>query len=247
MIISSIRSKRVGGIEPALRPQPKGQESTAGKPAGIDAVVSMRPLSRPPVSSGPPRRPARSIALCDGRVVQVRPVQEGDATKLLDMYAALSPESRYRRYFTAGGLKSRCDAERLAAAADAGDVVLVAVSEDYPEQIAGVAQLAGTEAALTVRDDYQSIGLGSLLLDSLLAAARRRGLRRVEALTLAGNSRVLHILHRRQAVIDGQADGVLHATISTESRPGPRRRCPPRTTPGPVTRQPADRGVPVQR
>jgi GNAT superfamily N-acetyltransferase len=215
VVISSIGSEQVGVVS-VRRPMWDGVVATAARAAaalpirrGIDSVQS-------PCRSLLSHRPGQSIALRDHRVVRVRPVQPADVTKLLDLYTALSPESRYRRYFTASGLKSRRDAERVATAVGAGDLVLVAVSEQRPERIAAVAQLAAAEIALTVLDDYQDVGLGSVLLDLLLAAARQRGLCTVEATALAGNSRVLRMLRRRHAKLGEQGAGVLHATLSTE-------------------------------
>jgi len=237
VVISSIGCERVGVVVSIQRPVRDGVVATVERAAAVFRAAAL-PIRRgietvrSPCRSSLFRRRGQSIALRDGRVVSVRPVGRGDVARLLDLHSALSPETRYRRYFTACGLKSRRDAQRLAAAADEGDLVLVAVSEQRPERIAAVAQLAGAETALTVRDDYQNVGLGSVLLDLLLAAARQRGLRSVEATTLAGNSRVLRMLRRRYAVLDGQGAGVLHATLSTEpyeadSGPGDDRSRPP--------------------
>jgi len=51
------------------------------------------------------------------------------------------------------------------------------------------------EVAFIVDDDYQHQGVGTLLADELVRAARRNGVRRFEADTLAENSSMLELFH----------------------------------------------------
>src|SRR5262249_56846634 len=52
------------------------------------------------------------------------------------------------------------------------------------------------EFAVTVADDWQRAGLASRLLRELIAAARARGLKRMEGFVLAGNSPMLGLARR---------------------------------------------------
>jgi hypothetical protein len=180
----------------------------------------------PPVARNRIPQPflANPVRLRDGRTVNVRPIRRSDADGVLEFYARLSPESRRSRFLTASSTKHRLDAERLAAAAGRYDCVLVATeTESKPgkETLAAVAQLVGcrvdAEAALVVRDDYQCVGLGSVLFDQLLQMGDQRGLRNVEATVLSGNSRILRILRQHHAKLGPADGGITQATIRLAS------------------------------
>jgi len=69
--------------------------------------------------------------------------------------------------------------------------MLRAVARYEPGEMPGT-----TEIAIVVEDDWQHRGLGSLLLDALLAAAERRNLRVFRADVLADNRPMLRVLSR---------------------------------------------------
>ena len=52
------------------------------------------------------------------------------------------------------------------------------------------------EIAFVIQDGWQNRGLGTLMLDALLAAAEARGIRRFRAYVLAGNMRMIDLLVR---------------------------------------------------
>ena len=67
------------------------------------------------------------------------------------------------------------------------------------------------EVAFVVRDDHQSRGLGSILLEHLTAAARERGVRRFEAEVLAQNNQMVRVFRDAGYQVSREfADGVLH-------------------------------------
>lgn len=201
----------------ALRPLRHAAETVTGWwQVGLRAAATIRALPKTSAAwLAASRTRCQPVRLRDGRLVRVRPARPADDSGLLELYAALTPESRYRRFFTAGSSKSRGDARRLAAAGRRSDHVFVAVA-DNPARIVAVAQLAGTETALTVRDDYQGVGLGGVLLTMLLQTARTRGVPSVEATVLADNARVLRLLRRHHAALGSAEGGVLTATMTTD-------------------------------
>src|SRR3989454_8692977 len=69
--------------------------------------------------------------------------------------------------------------------------MLRAVARYEPGEMPGT-----TEIAIVVEDGWQHRGLGSLLLDALLAAAERRNLRVFRADVLADNRPMLRVLSR---------------------------------------------------
>ena len=75
----------------------------------------------------------------------------------------------------------------------------------------GTEIVAPAEVAFVVRDDHQSRGLGSILLEHLTAAGRERGVRRFEAEVLAENSQMVRVFRDAGYQISREfADGVLH-------------------------------------
>jgi GNAT superfamily N-acetyltransferase len=81
---------------------------------------------------------------------------------------------------------------------------------------------ATAELAIAVADDWQGRGVGRRLLDSLVSAAARRGVRRLTFDALAENRRALGFFARRGArwvVRDGVAEGELPATPSVGAQP----------------------------
>ena len=73
-------------------------------------------------------------------------------------------------------------------------------------------EVAGpAEVAFVVRDDHQSRGLGSILLEHLTAAARERGVRRFEAEVLAENGQMVRVFRDAGYQVSREfAEGVLH-------------------------------------
>lgn len=188
---------------------------------------AVSPARNTPKSGSAPKPPPSQVWLSGGKVVTIRAIRPSDAAGLVDFYARLSPESRRARFFTASTTKRRVDAERLAAVSGRYDCVLVATdpASDGPERLAAVAQLAdfgdGVEAALVVADDYQGMGLGSILFDHLLRVGEQRGVRRVEATVLSNNNRILRILRQHHARLGSPENGVQTATIGGPIEAGP--------------------------
>ena len=115
---------------------------------------------------------------------------------------------------------SRADLERFTVVDHNARVALVALLGD---EIIAVGRYEGTygpdgteivgpaEVAFVVRDDHQSRGLGSILLEHLTAAARERGVRRFEAEVLAENSQMVRVFRDAGYQVSREfADGVLH-------------------------------------
>lgn len=139
-----------------------------------------------------------------GERVVLRHIQPSDAEGLVRAYDALSPESRYRRFF---GAASSLDGQtvRYLTEVDGEDhVAIVALVESLDlktERGVGVARFVRSrdekdvaEIAVVVTDDMQNKGLGTLLLSTAVVAAVERGIARFRGEVLSENRPMLALL-----------------------------------------------------
>jgi GNAT superfamily N-acetyltransferase len=161
--------------------------------------------------------------LSDGTAVVIRAIQPSDKAKLIEGYARLSPESRYRRFFTAKPSLSKRELEYLTEVDFIGHVALVIGVErdDGEEEGLGVARfirLPGdpptAEAAIAVVDEMQGKGVGTMLLQRLSDAALERGIKRFAAEFLAANDPVRPLFDHMFTDVEYKSDNeVVRATI----------------------------------
>jgi hypothetical protein len=142
----------------------------------------------------------RIVTLLDGRRVRLRWIRPTDASLLREGFARLSETSRRNRFFIA--LKELPDhVVRYFTDVDGVDhAALVALSvpeKGLAEQGLGVARFVRSkdepltaEVAVTVVDEVQRLGLGTLLLGTLAAAASERNVEAFTANVLWSNSNV---------------------------------------------------------
>jgi RimJ/RimL family protein N-acetyltransferase len=139
--------------------------------------------------------------LRDGTDVLLRPVQPEDKEKFVEGMARLSTRSRYLRFHTGVEQLSERQLRYLTEVDQERHVAWVAIdldADDHPG--IGVARFirlddepAVAEAAITVLDDYQGRGLGTLLLGQLAASAVRRGVRVFRSYVLGENQAMLEL------------------------------------------------------
>jgi RimJ/RimL family protein N-acetyltransferase len=150
-----------------------------------------------------PKELEREITLPDGARLRLRPIRPEDQDRLIAFYDRLSRHTAYQRFFTVmkrlppdwARLLANVDyARRLALLAEQGppgDPELVGVARYEPTD-----QPDTAEIAFVIQDGWQNRGLGTLMLDALLAAAEARGIRRFRAWVLASNARMIDLLVR---------------------------------------------------
>jgi acetyltransferase len=155
--------------------------------------------------SGDPEADFRALAvrLRDGSEVTVRAVRAGDAHKLQAAIRALSPESRYTRFFSPLRELPPELLERATHPDARRELQLVAVAgSGSEEQIVGGVRYGATdtdgdcEFGIAVIDEWHGRGLARLLLESLMREARARGFARMEGHILATNSAMLRLAKR---------------------------------------------------
>jgi RimJ/RimL family protein N-acetyltransferase len=142
--------------------------------------------------------------LPDGAQILIRPIRADDKRFLEDGLRQLSDESVHRRFLSPKRSFSRAELRYLTEVDGRDHVALVA---EYPGEpvrrviavgrfVRWPADRGAAEVAITVADDWQRRGVGSLFADLLAAEARDGGIRRFTA-TMASNNVAAHKLMER--------------------------------------------------
>jgi RimJ/RimL family protein N-acetyltransferase len=146
-----------------------------------------------------------TITLRDDATVILRPIRPDDAMRLQSLHSRLSPETIYLRFLGMHLTLSNAEAEQLADVDYQTRMAFVATRGQKGEEVViGVARYAllgperpgEAEAAIVIEDRYQDRGLGSILIDRLLAYARAHGVGVFVAEINAENERILHFVRR---------------------------------------------------
>jgi acetyltransferase len=146
-----------------------------------------------------------SATLKDGQVIQIRPILPCDAPRLQEGFSRLSPQTIYYRFLESASQLSDTMAARLAQVDYQNHMALVAsILENGEERLVGVARyvlaseqgIGAAETAIVVRDDYQGLGLGTLLYLRLIDYARLHGVRYFFGTVHQSNTRVMQFIRR---------------------------------------------------
>ncbi|HEU4533256.1 MAG TPA: GNAT family N-acetyltransferase, partial [Polyangiaceae bacterium] len=150
------------------------------------------------------------LTLADGTPIGLRLLRPGDREALRQIFLSLSPASRYSRFFVETPELSDDALDYLTDVDDDYHLALIALTPSLDlksERGVGVARYVrfadepdAAEMAVTVIDELQGRGLGAVLLDRLVGAARERHLRRLRAELLVGNEAMARALRRVGAV-----------------------------------------------
>jgi GNAT superfamily N-acetyltransferase len=149
--------------------------------------------------------------LSDNSLVYLREIRAEDKERLVAAMGCLSPESIQKRFL---GPKPSLSAKELRYLTEVDGVdhyAIVAVTPDNEEQFRAVGRFvrsaedpAAAEIAITVCDDMQGKGLGSLLARRLSDAARERGITRLTASISSENRAALKLMRRIGERLTGQ-------------------------------------------
>jgi RimJ/RimL family protein N-acetyltransferase len=138
--------------------------------------------------------------LRDGEEILIRPIRPDDRDELAAGVRRLSPESRYRRFFTPTNELSASELSYLTEVDHHDHEALVAI-EPASEHGIGVARFVRSagdpevaEVAVAVADSWHNRGVATALLDRLTQRAREEGVKRFSAEILADNRPMLELI-----------------------------------------------------
>ena len=146
--------------------------------------------------------PRWSETLQDRSHVLIRPIHKQDRSAERTFIEQLSPEAR--RYRFLGQVRHPSDRliEQFTDIDYVHEVAFVAVvPEDSQEKIIGVSRYStdqdglNCECAVTVSDDWQKKGVGTLLMKHLIEVARARGIQRMFSIDSAENQQMKELVH----------------------------------------------------
>jgi GNAT superfamily N-acetyltransferase len=156
------------------------------------------------------------IALRDGAPVRIRRLRTSDQELLARGFRRLSQDSRYRRFLGPMPKLSGSMIGYLTEIDHHGHEAMVAVDEQAREGV-GVARYVRdparpdtAELAVTVIDDWQGRGVGTLLTEAISMRAREEGITTFTALMLADNHEMMDLLRQLGTVriVDREAGSV---------------------------------------
>jgi RimJ/RimL family protein N-acetyltransferase len=142
------------------------------------------------------------VRLRDGSMVLVRPVRPEDRELFAEGFERMSGESRYRRFMSHKKKLSDRELDFFTELDHDRHEAIGAIDVATGEG-AGVARMhrseddpSVAEAAVTVVDDWQGRGLGSVLLGRLVKRARELGVEHFEASLFTTNKAMLRLFER---------------------------------------------------
>src|SRR3954447_6415222 len=157
--------------------------------------------------------------LRDGQELLIRPIRPEDSDDLASGVRRLSPESRYRRFFTPTDALSAA-ALRYLTEVDHHDHEALVALEPGTERGIGVARFVRSredpglaEVAVAVEDSWHSRGVAAALLSRLTQRAREEGVRRFSAEILSDNQPMLDLIDELGEVSTRRRD---HGSVEVE-------------------------------
>ena len=142
---------------------------------------------------------ANRLVLRDGSVATVRPATPEDRDAVRRFYHDLSPESRHRRFMTAGEAPHAI-IDRLCDSSDPTKLTTLVAFRHLPDGVHIIAvcsyvaiNAATAEVAFAVDDHFQGKGIATSMLERLATIAADHGFHWFQASTLYENAAMLDV------------------------------------------------------
>jgi acyl-CoA synthetase (NDP forming)/RimJ/RimL family protein N-acetyltransferase len=163
------------------------------------------------------------VLLADGTVGVLRPVTPDDRADVAFLHEGLSPENRRLRFFSVSLREGPRYVEHVMTSCHGGSVLALGIWRH--DRLVGVAtaelvDAETAEIAFVVSDEAHGLGIATLLLEHLAAAARVAGVRRFTADVLTDNVAMLHVLKDAGFTVSRHSDqGVVTIEMDTSDTP----------------------------
>jgi RimJ/RimL family protein N-acetyltransferase len=167
--------------------------------------------------------------LRDGTRVTLRTIRPSDRDELRRQFSRLSPESRYRRFFHPISELTDEMLDYLTEVDGKNHVAIVAWVESLDlksEEGVGIGRFVRfpgepevAEAAVTVVDDFQRRGVGTILLRALGEAAKERGIRTFRGEVLTTNEPMRRLCEEAGATEGSSKDGTTSFDVPLDVAP----------------------------
>lgn len=152
-----------------------------------------RAAERAPLAVVPPCARAEIVRLADGTPLRVEPLRRGDRSTVKRLFARLGPESRLRRFLSPVSTLGERELAFLADVGHAGHEAVTAM-DARDGTVAGIARYVqhrgrpeAADVAVAVADDLHRRGIGSVLMNRVIACAHANGFHLLTATTLWEN------------------------------------------------------------
>jgi acyl-CoA synthetase (NDP forming)/GNAT superfamily N-acetyltransferase len=164
------------------------------------------------------------VLLADGTIGLLRRISVSDRDDLASLHESLLVENVRLRFFTVSRLAAHEYVEHVVASCDEGSVLALGLWRQGHLLGVGTAELVdarSAEIAFVVSDRYHGLGIGTLLLEHLAAAARAAGILLFTADVLADNASMLRVLKDAGFVVTRRNDhGVVTIEMDISETPG---------------------------
>ena len=172
---------------------------------------------------GRSRETGSDVLLADGTVGRLRLVTTSDRSDVAHLHEGLSPENHRLRFFSVNRAAAPAYVDHVMASCDGGDVLALGLWRRGLLVGVATAELCGAgsaEIAFVVTDAAHGLGIATLLLEHLAAAARVVGIRRFTAEVLADNSAMLQVMRHAGFTVTRRSDhGVVTIEMDTSDTP----------------------------
>ncbi|WP_405136550.1 GNAT family N-acetyltransferase [Nocardia sp. NBC_01388] len=161
--------------------------------------------------------------LRDGRSVVIRRLSPDDLELVVDFSQRLSRRTISMRMLGPVVTLDRAGLARFLDFDSHRQLALVAIHDDRAVGIADFVPIENhpdrAEVTFTIVDDFQSLGLGGLLLEHIAAAARDHAISVLEADILADNTAMLRTLESSGYLVEyGTSESIMHVDIAIRPR-----------------------------
>ena len=160
-----------------------------------------------------PKEWTKKVVLSNGVEVFLRPELSSDTEMLWEMFSTLSKESLENLVhpFT----RERIESWTSNIDYNKNLPILALIQEGGRERIIGSASLSfnsqeavrhKAELGITIHDDYQNQGLGTLVIKHLLEIAQKKGLKKIYLRVHTENSRAIHVYKKCMFKIEAKLE-----------------------------------------